>query len=141
MECSPPMRTNSRRTCSNSCVLEPWPDGVRRTDPGRSARISMRAQEHVQVVKDFFAALRRGDRPGALALCADDIEWIIPGHDWPLSSTLRGPPGFADLFLLSSQSFVTSFFYPPFFFSLSSLFFFFSFPFFLFFFFLLFFFL
>src|SRR3546814_3559919 len=81
MECSPPMRTNSMRTCSNSCVLEPWPDGVRRTDPGRSARISMSAQENVQVVKDFFAALRRGDRPGALALCDEDIEWIIPGQD------------------------------------------------------------
>src|SRR3546814_19407512 len=96
MECSPPMRTNSMRTCSNSCVLEPWPDGVRRTDPGRSARISMSAPENVQVVKDFFAALRRGDRPGALALCDDDIECIIPAQTWPLAGPRRGPAGVGD---------------------------------------------
>src|SRR3546814_16256262 len=104
MECSPPMRTNSRRTCSYSCVLEPWPDGVRRTDPGRSARISMSAQENVQVVKDFFAALRRGDRPGALALCDEDIAWIIPGQDWPLAGTRRGHAGLEEHFLKDSET-------------------------------------
>src|SRR3546814_16416558 len=93
MECSPPMRTNSMRTCSNSCVLEPWPDGVRRTDPGRSARISMSAPENVQVVKGFFAALSRGARPGALALCDEDNEWIIPGQARPLTGADRGHAG------------------------------------------------
>jgi uncharacterized protein len=34
-------------------------------------------------VKDFFAAIGRGDREALLALVAEDIEWIIPGKDWP----------------------------------------------------------
>ena len=33
----------------------------------------MSTQENVQLVKDFFAALHRGDSPGALPLCAEDI--------------------------------------------------------------------
>jgi ketosteroid isomerase-like protein len=37
-------------------------------------------------VKDFFAAMG-GDRQGLLALAAEDIEWIIPGEDWPLAGT------------------------------------------------------
>src|SRR3546814_13899915 len=32
------------------------------------------------------------DRQVLLTLCADDIEWIIPGEDWPLAGTYRGPP-------------------------------------------------
>jgi ketosteroid isomerase-like protein len=28
---------------------------------------------------------RGGDRQSLLALVADDIEWIIPGKDWPLA--------------------------------------------------------
>ena len=51
----------------------------------------------VQVVKDFFAAMGRGDRKGLLALSAKNIEWIIPGEDWPLAGTYRGHTGLADL--------------------------------------------
>ena len=51
----------------------------------------------VQVVKNFFAAMGRGDKPGLLALSAKDIEWIIPGKDWPLAGTYRGHAGLADL--------------------------------------------
>ena len=50
----------------------------------------MSTQENVQIVKDFFAALGRGDKQGLLALSAEDIEWIIPGEDWPLAGTHRG---------------------------------------------------
>ena len=34
----------------------------------------------VQIVKDFFAAMRCADKQGLLALSAEDIEWIIPGE-------------------------------------------------------------
>jgi len=37
------------------------------------------SNSHVQIVKDFFAAMGRGDKQGLLALSAEDIEWIIPG--------------------------------------------------------------
>ena len=57
----------------------------------------MLTQENVQTVKNFFAALGRGDKRGLLALVAKDIEWIIPGEDWPLAGTYRGHAGLADL--------------------------------------------
>jgi hypothetical protein len=50
----------------------------------------MSTQENVQVVTDFFAAMGRGDKQGLLALVAENIEWIIPGEDWPLAGTHRG---------------------------------------------------
>jgi uncharacterized protein len=37
----------------------------------------MSIQENVQTVKDFIAAVGRGDKQGLLALSAEDIEWII----------------------------------------------------------------
>ena len=49
----------------------------------------MSIQENVQVVKDTFAALGRGDMQGLLALFAEGIEWIIPG-EWPLAGTHAG---------------------------------------------------
>jgi ketosteroid isomerase-like protein len=56
----------------------------------------MSPEENIQTVKDFFAAIGRGDREGLLALVAEDIEWIIPGEDWPLAGTVcpsaRQPP-------------------------------------------------
>ncbi|HZW18800.1 MAG TPA: nuclear transport factor 2 family protein [Luteimonas sp.] len=72
----------------------------------------MSTRENVQVVQDFFAALRRGDRPGVLALCADDIEWIIPGQDWPLAGTRRGHAGLEDHFQKASETVETSFMEP-----------------------------
>ena len=50
----------------------------------------MSTEENVQIVKDFFAAMGAGDKQGLLALSAEDIEWIIPGEDWPLAGTHRG---------------------------------------------------
>jgi len=55
-----------------------------------SGEISMSTHENVQIVKDFFAAMGRGDKQGLLALSAENIEWIIPGEDWPLAGTHRG---------------------------------------------------
>ena len=57
----------------------------------------MRIEENVQIAKDAFAAIGRGDLQGLLALFAKDIEWIIPG-EWPLAGTHRGHAGVADLF-------------------------------------------
>ena len=50
----------------------------------------MSTQENVQIVKDFFAAMGGYNRQDLLALVAEDIEWIIPGEDWPLAGTHRG---------------------------------------------------
>ena len=50
----------------------------------------MSIEENVQIVKNFLAALGRRDKQGLLALSAEDIEWIIPGEDWPLAGTHRG---------------------------------------------------
>ena len=50
----------------------------------------MSIEKNIQTVKDFFAAIGRGDRQGLLALVAEDIEWIVPGEDWPLAGTHRG---------------------------------------------------
>ncbi|WP_247599562.1 nuclear transport factor 2 family protein [Sphingomonas sp. PAMC26645] len=57
----------------------------------------MGTEKNVQTVKDFFAAIGRGDKKGLLALVAEEIEWIIPGKDWPLAGTYRGHAGLVDL--------------------------------------------
>jgi ketosteroid isomerase-like protein len=68
----------------------------------------MSTQENVQVVKDFFAALGRGDKQAMMALVAEDLEWIIPGKDWPLAGTRRGHEGVADLLKTHAESMETS---------------------------------
>ena len=67
----------------------------------------MSTLENVQIVKDFFAAMGSGDKQGLLALSAEDMEWIIPGEDWPLAGTHRGHAGLADL-LQKSEMLETS---------------------------------
>jgi uncharacterized protein len=67
----------------------------------------MNTDKNVQTVKDFFAAIGRGDREGLLALVAEDIEWIIPGEDWPLAGTRRGYAGLADLLETASKTMET----------------------------------
>jgi len=64
----------------------------------------MSTEKNIQTVKDFFAAIGRGDREGLLALVAEDIEWIIPGEEWPLAGTHRGHAGLADLLETASKS-------------------------------------
>jgi ketosteroid isomerase-like protein len=73
----------------------------------------MSTQENVQVVKDFFAAMGRGGKQGLLALSAEDIEWIIPGEDWPLAGTHRGHAGLAAVLQKASETVETSFPEPP----------------------------
>ncbi|TBX98605.1 hypothetical protein E0J21_34635 [Rhizobium laguerreae] len=41
-------------------------------------------RKNIQIVKDFFTAIGGYDEHDLLALVSDDIEWIIPGTDWPL---------------------------------------------------------
>jgi uncharacterized protein len=73
----------------------------------------MSTEENVQNVKDFFAAIGRSDRQAVLALSAEDIEWIIPGEDWPLAGTHRGHAGLADVLQKASEKVETSFPGPP----------------------------
>jgi ketosteroid isomerase-like protein len=68
----------------------------------------MSTEKNVQTVKDFFDAIGRGDREDLLALVAEDIEWIIPGEDWPLAGTRRGHAGLADLLETASKKMETS---------------------------------
>jgi ketosteroid isomerase-like protein len=68
----------------------------------------MSTEENVQTVKDFLAAIGRDDKDSLLALVAEDIEWIIPGEDWPLAGTHRGHAGLADLLQTASKSIETS---------------------------------
>jgi len=73
----------------------------------------MNTKANVKTVRDFFAALGRGDKQGLLALSAEDIEWIIPGEDWPLAGTHRGHAGLADLLQKASDTLETSYPEPP----------------------------
>jgi len=68
----------------------------------------MSTEKNVQIVKNFLAALGRRDKQGLLALSAEDIEWIIPGEDWPLAGTRRGHAGLADLLETASKTMETS---------------------------------
>ena len=68
----------------------------------------MSIEKNIQTVKDFFAAIGRSDREALMALVAEDIEWIIPGEDWPLAGTRRGHTGLADLLETASRSIETS---------------------------------
>ncbi len=73
----------------------------------------MSIEKNVQIVKNFLAALGRRDKQGLLALSAEDIEWIIPGEDWPLAGTHRGHAGLADVLQKASEMVETSFPEPP----------------------------
>ena len=73
----------------------------------------MGIEENVQTVKDFFAAMGSGDKQGLLALSAEDIEWIIPGRDWPLAGTHRGHAELAAVLQKAYEEVETSFPEPP----------------------------
>jgi len=68
----------------------------------------MSIEDNVQTVKDFFAAMGDSNRERLLALTADDIEWIIPGKDWPLAGTHRGHGGLANLLQTASEDMETT---------------------------------
>lgn len=69
----------------------------------------MSTEKNVRAVKNFFAAIGGGDREGLLALVTEDIEWIIPGEDWPLAGTYCGYTGLAALLQKASSEMETSF--------------------------------
>ena len=73
----------------------------------------MSTGENVRIVKDFFAAIGRGDEQGLLALAAEDIEWIIPGEDWPLAGTHRGHAGLAKVLQKASNEVEMTYLAPP----------------------------
>jgi len=73
----------------------------------------MSTEKNVQTVKDFFAAIGRGDSESLLALVAEDIEWIIPGKDWPLAGTHRGHAGVAEVLQKASDEVETTYPEPP----------------------------
>lgn len=64
----------------------------------------MSTEDNVQIVKDFFAPLGGGAKQSLLALVAEDIEWIIPGEDWPLAGTHREQAGLAKVLQMSSEA-------------------------------------
>ena len=68
----------------------------------------MSTEQNAQTVKNFFAAIDRGDKDALLALVAEDIEWIIPGEDRPLAGTRHGHARLADLLETASKSIETS---------------------------------
>jgi hypothetical protein len=73
----------------------------------------MSTQDDVQIVKDFFAAIGNGDKQRVLALSAEDIEWIIPGEDWPLAGTHRRHAGLENLLQKANETVETSYPGPP----------------------------
>ena len=73
----------------------------------------MSIQENVQIVKDFFAAMGSYNKQNLLALVAEDIEWIIPGEDWPLAGTHRGHAGMENLLQKANETVETSYPEPP----------------------------
>ncbi|NKJ36590.1 nuclear transport factor 2 family protein [Rhizobium sp. SG570] len=73
----------------------------------------MSIEENTQIVKDFFAAMGSGDKQGLLALVAEDIEWIIPGEDWPLAGTHRGHAGLAVVLQKASEEIEMTYPEPP----------------------------
>src|SRR5580693_8316574 len=73
----------------------------------------MSIEKNVQLVKDFFAAIASGDKQRVLALVAEDIEWIVPGEDWPLAGTHRGHAGLADVLKKASEEIETTYPKPP----------------------------
>ncbi|WP_250626741.1 nuclear transport factor 2 family protein [Pinirhizobacter soli] len=73
----------------------------------------MSTEQNVQIVKDFFAAMGSADKQGLLALVAEDVEWIIPGKDWPLAGTHRGHAGLAKVLQKASAEVETTYPEPP----------------------------
>ena len=73
----------------------------------------MSIEKNVQVVKDFFAAIGSGDKQRVLALVAEDIEWIVPGEDWPLAGTHRGRAELSTLLQTASEEVEMTYPKPP----------------------------
>jgi len=53
----------------------------------------MSTEENIRIVKTWFEAIGSGNKQDVLAISAEDLEWIIPGEDWPLAGIHRGYAG------------------------------------------------
>jgi len=73
----------------------------------------MSIEENVQIVKDFFAAMGSGDKQSLVALAAENIEWIVPGEDWPLAGTHRGHAELAAVLKKASEELEMTYPAPP----------------------------
>ena len=73
----------------------------------------MSVEKNLEVVKDFFAAIGSSDKQSVLAFVAEDIEWIVPGQDWPLAGTYRGHLGLAKILQKASEEVETIYPGPP----------------------------
>jgi uncharacterized protein len=73
----------------------------------------MSIEENIQVVKDFFAAMGSYNKQALLALVAEDVEWIVPGEDWPLAGTHRGHAGLAAVLQKASKEVEMAYPEPP----------------------------
>lgn len=73
----------------------------------------MSIETNVQIVKDFFAALGSRDKQALLSLIAEDIEWIVPGEDWPLAGTHRGHAGLENVLKKANEEVETTYPQPP----------------------------
>ncbi|MET0289077.1 MAG: nuclear transport factor 2 family protein [Pseudoxanthomonas sp.] len=73
----------------------------------------MSIEQNVKIVKSFFATMGSGDLQGLFASVADNVEWIIPGEDWPLAGTHRGHAGVAALLRKASDEIEMTYPAPP----------------------------
>ena len=73
----------------------------------------MSIEENIEIVKGFFAAIGSGDKQRLLALVAEDIEWIIPGEEWPLAGTHHGHAGVAATLRKAAEEIETTYPKPP----------------------------
>src|SRR6202021_2541689 len=85
-------------------------NAIRSEENGEDA---MSTEKNVQTVKNFFAAIGRGDKEGLLAVVAEDVEWIIPGEDWPLAGTHRGHAELAAVLQKASEEVAMTYPTPP----------------------------
>jgi ketosteroid isomerase-like protein len=73
----------------------------------------MSVEENVAIVQNFFAAMGSYNKQDLLALVAEDIEWIIPGENWPLAGTHRGHSGLAAVLQTASEEVEMTYPSPP----------------------------
>jgi len=73
----------------------------------------MQVERNIQLVKDFWAAMASGNDQGLSAVTTEDIEWIIPGKNWPLAGTHRGHAGLAKMRQKASEEIEMTYPKPP----------------------------
>jgi uncharacterized protein len=71
------------------------------------------ANDNIQTVKSFFAAIGEGNTDRLRALTHEAIEWIIPGEGWPLAGVHRGLQGLEAFLRKASKEVETEYPEPP----------------------------